>query len=124
MTTQPLLGRQVGHPIAVGELDTIPCPAAVGSVVFSTTELSATCAVTGQPDLYEATLTYVPNGTSLESKALKHYLWSFRDEKIFAEDLAAKIATELSARLDARVYVTLVQQIRGGLVLKVSADTP
>jgi NADPH-dependent 7-cyano-7-deazaguanine reductase QueF len=74
-------------------------------VVFVTEELAAVCPVTHQPDTYGATISYTGHFT-LESKALKHYLWSFRDRPISAEGLAATIAADLSTVLG-----------RGGLTL-------
>lgn len=121
MSVERLLGRQVGHPITATELDLIDCPANVAAITFKTSELTATCGVTGQPDIYEAHISYRPGRKALESKALKHYLWGFRDQQIFAEDLASTIATDLANALGVAVTVDLLQQVRGGLTLSVSA---
>ncbi len=124
------LGRHLGRPLAADEMATaseatIPAPAHLREVVFTSTELSSNCPVTGQPDLYTATISYLPTGgLCLESKALKHYLWSFRDKGVFAEDLASQIAEDLHLTLKAAVNVELVQQVRGGLTLTVRATAP
>lgn len=120
-TAPRYLGRTVGHPITAGDLDTVTVPDDVQHVTYRTSELAAMCPVTNQPDTYEATITYVPQGRSLESKAFKHYLWSFRDQGIYCETLAATIARELAAVLNAAVTVDLRQQVRGGLTLSATA---
>ncbi len=97
------LGRETSGPIGAGELDTVPWnhPAADAVVEFSTDELTAFCPVTGQPDFYALTLSYRPAERLLESKALKLYLWGFRDKGAFAEDLAATmLASTLGIEFD------------------------
>lgn len=112
---EPLLGRTVGASISASELDLWTLPSAV-DVTYNTSELQALCPATGQPDLYDCTISY--SGTcTIESKALKHYLWSFRDVGIGCEELAATLADELTHVLGSSVTVTLAQQTRGGLRL-------
>ena len=89
--------------------------------MYTTKALNALCPVTGQPDQYELTITYTPDGRTIESKSLKLYLWSFRDQGVYAENLAARIARDLGKALGRTVSVELIQQVRGGLVLKASA---
>jgi 7-cyano-7-deazaguanine reductase len=88
-------------------------------VEFSTDELTAFCPVTGQPDFYALTLSYRPAERLLESKALKLYLWGFRDKGAFAEDLAATMLDDLVAACEPRgMTVDLTQKVRGGLELR------
>ncbi|MFG2525628.1 NADPH-dependent 7-cyano-7-deazaguanine reductase [Streptomyces sp. NPDC048527] len=131
MTAPPTyLGRHLRRPLAADEMATsaeatIPAPPHLREVVFTSMELSSNCPITGQPDLYTATISYSPTGgLCLESKALKHYLWSFRDKGVFAEDLASQIAEDLHMTLNAAVNVELIQQVRGGLELTVRATAP
>lgn len=117
-----VLGEQVSHPITASELDVIEgIDSLVTNVTYTTKELSALCPVTGQPDQYELRVHYSATGRTIESKSLKLYLWSFRDQGIYAEDLAGRIARDLCRVLRTVVSVTLVQQVRGGLVLDVHA---
>ncbi|MGW1071563.1 preQ(1) synthase [Streptomyces sp. NPDC002537] len=116
------LGQTVGHAISADALDTVTVPENVGLVAYRTTELSALCPVTGQPDIYDATISYQPDGRSLESKALKHYLWGFRDKGIYCETLAATLADDLATVLGTPVTVELRQQVRGGLTLSATAS--
>jgi 7-cyano-7-deazaguanine reductase len=102
-----VLGRETRGPIGAEQLHTVPWnhAGADAFVEFSTNELTAICPITGQPDFYELKLSYRPGTRLLESKAMKLYLWSFRDRGIFAEDLAA-------------MTVDLTQQVRGGLQIR------
>jgi 7-cyano-7-deazaguanine reductase len=88
-------------------------------VEFTTNELTATCPITGQPDFYELKLNYRPKGWLIESKALKLYLWGFREKGIFAEDLAATLLKDLVGTCDPQeMTVDLMQQVRGGLKIR------
>lgn len=117
-----VLGEQVSHPITAADLDVVDTiDRCVREVVYTTKELNALCPVTGQPDQYELTISYMPNGKTIESKSLKLYLWSFRDQGIYAENLAATIARDLGKALDRAVMAELTQQVRGGLTLKATA---
>ncbi len=113
---EPLLGREVSAS-EYGQLDTF----AVDSPVrcrFETNELEALCpAVPGiQPDIYRATIDYVATTRTIESKSLKLWLVTFRDQRIFAEHLAAAIGQRIESIEGVELSsVTLVQNVRGGL---------
>jgi 7-cyano-7-deazaguanine reductase len=116
-----VLGRDVRGPIGADGLDALPWEhGETGATVeFTTNELTALCPITGQPDFYELKLTYRPNGSLIESKSLKLYLWGFRDRGIFAEDLAATLLKDLVSACDpAEMTVDLTQQVRGGLQIR------
>ena len=53
-------------------------------------ELAAVCPITGQPDLYTAAIEYRPEALCLESKSLKLYLATYRNEGVFCEALAVQ----------------------------------
>src|SRR5919201_2110536 len=92
----------------------------VARVEMTSDELTAVCPITGQPDLYVATLEYEPDALCLESKSLKLYLASFRNEGAFCEALAVKIRDDVAGALElapARVHVTLRQKARGGITI-------
>jgi 7-cyano-7-deazaguanine reductase len=104
-------------------LETFPNPG-VSRVEMTSDELSAVCPVTGQPDLYRATIEYQPDALCIESKSLKLYLLAFRNEGCFAEALAVQIRDDVAAALEvdsARVRVTLVQKPRGGITITATA---
>jgi 7-cyano-7-deazaguanine reductase len=100
-------------------LETFPNPG-VASVEMQSDELAAVCPITGQPDLYVATISYRPEALCLESKSLKLYLSSFRNEGAFCEALAVRIRDDVAAALEldaAAVTVTLEQKARGGITI-------
>ncbi len=70
----------LGHPGSdhFAGLETFANPG-VAVVELESDELTAVCPVTGQPDLYVATIEYEPETLCLESKSLKLYLNRFRD---------------------------------------------
>jgi hypothetical protein len=59
----------------------------VQMVTMTGTEFTSLCPKTGQPDFGTVTIEYVPKDRCLESKALKYYLWSYRNEGAFCEAL-------------------------------------
>lgn len=110
------LGRKVDGPSR--QLETFPAPAGVTSIVFTTDEFTSHCPVTRQPDFSSVTIEYVPDQKCIESKSLKLYLWSFRDETAFCESLAAQIAKDIKAACDPKhCKVTVAQKARGGIAL-------
>ena len=112
-----LLGQPVRHPVE--HLESFPAPEGCTRVRFTCDELTSLCPITGQPDFYELKLSYRPKGYLIESKSLKLYLWSFRDEGIFAEDLAATLLKDLGGACDPQeMTVDLTQQVRGGLQIR------
>ena len=124
---QRVLGREARGPIGAEQLDTVPWSHADTDAVveFSTNELTAVCPITGQPDFYELKLSYHPRRQLLESKAMKLYLWGFRDRGIFAEDMAATLLKDFVAVCDpVEMTVDLTQQVRGGLQIRTVVHHP
>lgn len=104
-------------------LETFPNPG-VAYVELTSDELAAICPVTGQPDLYVATIEYEPQDLCLESKSLKLYLATFRNEGHFCEALAVRIRDDVAKALGLgpeRVTVTLEQKARGGITIVATA---
>ncbi len=110
------LGEKTPLPIKGTGLDTFPAPSGITSVFLESDELTSICPVTGQPDFSRVEISFVPNSLCLESKSLKLYLWSFRNEGMFCEALACKIAQDLQDALNANwIEVKVIQGIRGGI---------
>ncbi len=104
-------------------IETFPNPG-VTRVEMTSDELASICPITGQPDLYVATIDYRPQELCVESKSLKLYLMSFRNEGHFCEALAVRIRDDLAAALEippASVTVTLRQKARGGITIVATA---
>ena len=55
-------------------------------VKFNCPEFTSLCPMTGQPDYATIYISYVPDERMVESKALKLYLFSFRNHGDFHED--------------------------------------
>src|SRR5438046_8856823 len=91
-------------------------------VVLTATEFTSICPRTGQPDFGSVEIEYQPEERCLESKALKYYLWSFRDEGAFCESLAARIADDVVYAVAPRALrVRVHQNVRGGIALVAEA---
>ncbi|GEM_PF-393176 len=117
--------RYLGKPTAgpTRALDTFPAPRHVTRVTFTSDELTTFCPITGQPDFNTITIEYGPDQRCIESKSLKLYLWSYRDERAFCEALAAQIATDIYRVTQAHwVRVTIRQHVRGGIVTEAVAE--
>jgi 7-cyano-7-deazaguanine reductase len=100
-------------------LETFPNPG-VAEVEMVSDELTAVCPITGQPDLYRITIGYRPVALCLESKSLKLYLASFRNEGVFCEALAVRVRDEVAAALELpgeAVRIELEQKARGGITI-------
>jgi len=111
----------LGHPGSehYAGLETFANPG-VSQVALTSDELTAVCPITGQPDLYEASIEYSPKDLCLESKSLKLYLNGFRNEGHFCEGLAVRIRDDVAEALGlgpSEVQVTLKQKARGGITV-------
>src|SRR5262249_19467505 len=85
-------------------------------------EYTALCPVTGQPDFGEIVVRYVPDRLCVELKSLKLYLWSFRDEGHFFEQVTNLILDDLVAAMrPRRITVTGRFNVRGGVTTRVVA---
>ncbi|NOR80092.1 MAG: preQ(1) synthase, partial [Methyloprofundus sp.] len=56
-----------------------PQPGRDFTIRIDTPEFTCVCPLTGQPDFAKITIEYVPDKLCIELKALKLYLWTFRD---------------------------------------------
>src|SRR5512136_1036726 len=86
------------------------------TVTLHTEEFTCVCPMTGQPDYANMKIQYIPDKKIVESKSLKLYLWSFRNEGVFHEHLTNMILDDLVAALDPlRCHVTGAFKVRGGI---------
>ena len=86
-------------------------------------EFTCLCPKTGQPDFATLVLDYVPDKRCVELKSLKLYVWSFRDEGHFHEDVTNRILDDLAKATKPR-YMRLTAQfyVRGGIFTTVVAE--
>lgn len=114
MSTKPskeLLAVPNPHPDRNYEVE-IVCP-----------EFTALCPVTGQPDFATITLKYVPGPFIVELKSLKLYMWSFREEGHFHEDVTNLILKDIVRQIQPR-YLKVIGKfnVRGGIYTTVTAE--
>ena len=100
-----------------------PHPERDYSIRIRVPEFTCLCPKTGQPDFATLHLEYIPDRLCIELKSLKLYVWSFRNEGAFHEDVTNRILDDLVAacqprfmRLRAEFYV------RGGIFTDVIAE--
>ena len=93
-----------------------PEPARDYEIVFETSEFTCLCPLTGQPDFATISIRYVPDKFCVESKSLKNYLWSYRNEGAFHEKVTNTICDDLVAALGPRSLTVKGDfSIRGGI---------
>jgi len=86
-------------------------------------EFTCLCPKTGQPDFAILNLEYVPDRRCVELKSLKTYIWSFRDEGAFHEDVTNRILDRLVAVCAPRfMRLTAEFNVRGGIYTTVVAE--
>ena len=118
-----LLGHEVKQPVR--KLETFPNrhPGRHYTVTLECPEFTCVCPMTGQPDFATITIRYIPNERIVESKSLKLYLWSYRNEGVFHEHVTNLILDDLVAALDPiSCLVTGAFAVRGGIALTVDAE--
>jgi len=97
----------------------------VQEITFDATEFTSLCPLTGRPDFGSVRIIYTPSRRCLESKSLKLYFVTFRNERAFCEALAARIAEDIVFAVRPRVLrVEVRQNIRGGIALLAVAQRP
>ena len=100
------LGRPAALPASPAEavLETVPNPhpGTLYLVRFTQPEFTSLCPVTGQPDFAHLVIDFVPRAKLVESKSLKLYLNSFRNEAAFHEDCTVGIGKRLVKTLAPR----------------------
>lgn len=77
-----------------------PKPGSTYLVRFAAPEFTSLCPITGQPDFAHLVIDYVPGDWLMESKSLKLYLGSFRNNGAFHEACTVEIANRLEAVLE------------------------
>ena len=85
-------------------------------VQFNCPEFTSLCPITGQPDFAEIKIMYIPALRMVESKSLKLYLFSFRNNGDFHEDCVNIIMKDLVKLMDPK-YIEVVGLFtpRGGI---------
>lgn len=116
-----VLGRKVEG--ATRQLDTFDLPSQTSEVDYTSDEVTSLCPITGQPDWYTVRVELTDARVGLESKSLKLYLQSWRDEGQFCEEFAATIAKDVQRATKANVRVVVTQKPRGGIEIDAVAES-
>jgi 7-cyano-7-deazaguanine reductase len=86
-------------------------------------EFTCLCPKTGQPDFATLYLEYVADRLCVELKSLKLYVWSFRDEGHFHEDVTNRMLDDLVLATAPRyMRLTAVFNVRGGIYTHVVVE--
>ncbi len=116
-----ILGSNIAGPVR--QLEVFKAPASVEKICLRSEEVTSLCPVTKQPDWETVVIEYGPNEWCIESKSLKLYLWSFRDEGVFCEALAGQIAADVDKACKPRwCTVNVIQRPRGGIGITATAS--
>jgi 7-cyano-7-deazaguanine reductase len=100
-----------------------PSPGRDYLVHIEVPEFTCLCPLTGQPDFATLVLDYVPHRRNLELKALKLYMWSYRDQGAFHEAVTNKILDDIVAAIAPRfARLTARWYVRGGIFTSVVAE--
>ena len=108
------------------QLETFPNPAKRPyRIRLETADFTSLCPITGQADFAQITIEYVPNKVCVETKSLKFYLASYRNQCGFNEAVTNRILDDFVAACSPR-EATIVAEFspRGGIALTVRASYP
>ena len=85
-------------------------------------EFTCMCPMTGQPDFATIRIRYAPGRWLVELKSLKLYMWAYRNEGAFHEDVTNRILADLVRLLaPRRMEVVGDWNVRGGIKTVVTA---
>ncbi|MCH7508078.1 MAG: NADPH-dependent 7-cyano-7-deazaguanine reductase QueF [Proteobacteria bacterium] len=100
-----------------------PKPSRDYTIYIESPEFTCLCPKTGQPDFATLKLEYIPDAFCVELKSWKIYLWSYRNEGGFHEDLTNKILDDLVELLNPRyIRLTADFNVRGGIYTTITAE--
>ncbi|HEX6387279.1 MAG TPA: preQ(1) synthase [Anaerolineae bacterium] len=92
-------------------------------ITLRTEEFTCVCPMTSQPDFANLTIRYIPDQRIVESKSLKLYLWSYRNEGVFHEHVTNVILDDLVEALEPRWCEVVTEfAVRGGIGITVQAE--
>lgn len=114
MTTQPSK-----------ELETFdnPNPGRDYTIHIEIPEFTCLCPKTGQPDFATINIEYVPDQLCVELKALKLYMWSFREQGAFHEAVTNEMLDDIVKATNPNfMRIRAEFNVRGGIYTTVVAE--
>ena len=128
-TRLTLLGRsqaRIPASPSQADLEVFPNPARRNYWIhFETDDFTSLCPVTGQADFARIDIDYVPDRSCVESKSLKFYLASYRNQRAFNEAVTNRILDDFVRACSPREAIVTAQfSARGGIALTVRAQFP
>ena len=100
------------------ELDSFdnPAPDLDYTIILDIPEFTCLCPISSQPDFAHFSIEYRPDRKCVETKSLKLYMWSFRNEGAFHEAVTNSILRDLVKVLEPKwIKITGVFNARGGI---------
>ena len=92
---------------------------------FQSADFTSLCPITGQADFAQITIDYRPGKRCLETKSLKFYLASYRNERAFNEEVTNHILDHLVKACEPREMIVRAEfAARGGISLTITATYP
>jgi 7-cyano-7-deazaguanine reductase len=106
-------------------LDTFdnPKPGRDFTIRIDIPEFTCLCPMTGQPDFATITIEYVPKNLCVELKALKLYMWSFREQGAFHEAVTNEMLDDI-VKVTSPNFMRIRAEfnVRGGIYTTVIAE--
>jgi 7-cyano-7-deazaguanine reductase len=109
----------------IKELQAFPNPQAARDYVirFDVPEFTCLCPLTGQPDFAHFRIEIVADRLCVETKSLKQYFWSFRNEGAFHEKVTNTIVDDLVQAIQPRfIRIHADWYVRGGIRTYVTVE--
>ena len=107
------------------KLDTFsnPRPGRDYTIRIDIPEFTCLCPMTGQPDFATITIEYVPDELCVELKALKLYMWTFREQGAFHEAVTNEILDDLVKAINPNfLRIRAEFNVRGGIYTSVIVE--
>lgn len=107
------------------KLDTFdnPKPGRDFTIRIDIPEFTCLCPMTGQPDFATIIIEYVPNKLCVELKALKLYMWSFREQGAFHEAVTNEMLDDIVKAIAPNfMRIRAEFNVRGGIYTTIVAE--
>ncbi len=93
-----------------------PAPGRDYVIRFDVPEFTCLCPLTGQPDFAHLRIEFIPDRWCVETKSLKQYFWSYRNEGAFHEKVTNAVLDDLVGAIAPRfLRIHADWFVRGGI---------